>query len=86
MTTRQWAELQRQAEAIEKEKQRNMTAVEWLMERYLSQDYSLTIVDFDTAKEMHKQEIIDAFNQADAVDENNKGWSNAEQYYQETFK
>jgi len=65
-----------------------MTSIEWLMERYLSQDHSLTIVDFDKAKVMHKQEIIDAvgvgsqFNRDYLYGYHDK----AEQYYQETFK
>ena len=38
-----------------------MTSIEWLMERYLSQDHSLTIVDFDKAKAMEKEQIDESF-------------------------
>jgi len=60
------------------------TSIEWLKEKYISQNCSLTIIDFDKAKEMHKVEIIDAYE---------KGYLNlklgdddaGKEYYQETF-
>jgi hypothetical protein len=62
-----------------------MTSIEWLAEMVSKIGYvSADIVE--QAKEMHKVEILDAFNNADAVDENNIGWGSAEKYYQETFK
>jgi len=68
-----------------------MTAVEWLEEQ-IEKRYGLTptsILLFRDAKEMEKQQIIDAYDEGygtrDAfgdVTENNAG----EQYYNETFK
>jgi hypothetical protein len=68
-----------------------MTAVEWLEEQ-IEKRYGLTptsILLFRDAKEMEKQQIIDAYDEGygtrDAfgdVTENNTG----EQYYNETFK
>jgi hypothetical protein len=56
-----------------------MTAVEWLENQYNTSG-KLTPVDFYQAKQMEKQQIIDACN---------AGLSgiprNAEQYYNETF-
>jgi hypothetical protein len=40
----------------------------------------------EQAKEMEKRQIVDAYNNADSVDENNIGWISAERYYNETFK
>jgi len=60
-----------------------MTSIEWLIERlkyrFLNNDTEESI--FEQAKQMHKQEIIDAY------DKNIMGRVNyGEQYYQETFK
>ena len=63
-----------------------MTAVEWLKEKYISQNCSLTIIDFDKAKEMHKQEILNAFSRGAAEGLSGDGASNKEQYYNETYK
>jgi hypothetical protein len=65
-----------------------MTSIEWLKEKYVSQNCSLTIIDFDKAKLLHKQEIIDAVGVGSQFD---RGYlygyhDKAEQYYQETFK
>jgi hypothetical protein len=71
-----------------------MTSIEWLIESIKSLDKSLlnkiiSIEEYNInlkwviqqAKEMHKQEIIDAY------DKNKMGRVNyGEQYYQETFK
>ena len=61
-----------------------MTSIEWLMKDLLEKgiiskyDYE-NMPSFDEAKEMHKQEIIEAYcNGNDLI--------GAEQYYQETFK
>ena len=65
-----------------------MTSIEWLMERYLSQNYDLTIVDFDRAKEMHRQEIIDSYSAGEDNIDNDGctiGRNGKETYYQETF-
>jgi hypothetical protein len=73
-----------------------MTSIEWLriqLENYGSNSHlSLDWNTFDElceqAKEMHKQEIIDAFWNGDSSDCTNEQNSKefAEQYYQETFK
>ena len=67
-----------------------MTSIEWLIEELtpsiaLQQKYIDELKD--KAKEMHKQEIIDAWyngyiNQSPMIDEENCG----EHFYQETFK
>jgi hypothetical protein len=72
------------------------TSIEWLIEQFKEYDFTPAsnneeyviimpcwIFDskIDEAKEMHKQEIIDAY------DKNKMGRVNyGEQYYQETFK
>ena len=57
------------------------TAVELLVEQYLKRKGFLKTSDIEQAKEMEKQQIIDAFN---------NGYLNhrtkSEQYYNETFK
>ena len=63
-----------------------MTAVEWLLVRindeYLYKYYSK---DIEQAKELEKQQIIDAI--AESNKSNNRNVSlNPEQYYNETFK
>jgi hypothetical protein len=74
-------------EELEKiNKEMKQTAVEWLFDRLQSEPF-LTHEDFKQAKEMEKQQIIDA--RIDG-DENytlvgNKREEYAEQYYNETF-
>lgn len=63
-----------------------MTAVEWLLviinDEYLYKYYSK---DIEQAKELEKQQIIDAI--AESNKSNNRNVSlNPEQYYNETFK
>lgn len=62
------------------------TAVEWLVEKMLSQDwYTYKSLEYiEKAKEMEKQQIIDAVNFGD---ERGKitTYSTAEQYYNEKF-
>jgi hypothetical protein len=78
---------------IDKQMSNKKTTVEWLQETLESfgnkheLQVSWTTVDelFEQAKEMEKEQIIDAYNNADSVDENNIGWKSAEQYYNETF-
>ena len=64
------------------------TAVEWLVEQ-LTPSISLQQKYIDElkeqAKEMEKEQIIDSYNNADSVDENNIGWKSAEQYYKKTY-
>jgi hypothetical protein len=55
-----------------------MTSIEWLAEKY-----PISINDYELAKEMHKQEIIDAWDMGRFnIDDIGLG----EEYYQETFK
>jgi hypothetical protein len=61
------------------------TAVERLAEQYYDSEGKLTRQDFEQAKEMEKQHIIDAWNDG-LFGSLRKGEDNAEQYYNETFK
>jgi hypothetical protein len=70
-----------------------MTAVEWLVDQMLKQGYfvnnkTLTYTMLDhlqqQAKEMEKQQIIDAYNDGGEKGFNKFG-ENFEQYYNETF-
>ena len=57
-----------------------MTSIEWLYK--LSKERELDKFDFEQAKEMHKQEIIDAWEMGRFnIDDVGLG----EEYYQETF-
>jgi hypothetical protein len=74
-----------------------MTSMEWLMEQIMKKDNlnnirlgSVKVLNqlFEQAKEMHKQEIIDAFG-VGCHHESKRlvGYQDvAEQYYNETFK
>lgn len=67
-----------------------MTAVEWVLEQYYDSEGKLTRQDFEQAKEMEKQHIIDACNQTEFEDIDGMGIhetiTKGEQYYNETFK
>ena len=68
-----------------------MTSIEWLLDYYknLEKYPYKTFQELEQqAKEMHKQEIIEAFWNGDNSDCTNEQNSKefAEQYYQETFK
>ena len=74
-----------------------MTSIEWLIDQMFKQGYfdgnkPLTFTNLDhlqqQAKEMHKQEIIDAVGVGSQFDRDYLyGYHDkAEQYYQETFK
>ena len=57
------------------------TAVEWLFEQIQKEKY-IEDIDFEQAKEMEKQQIIDAW-----LNSLTKGdYNSAEEYYNETFK
>ena len=65
------------------------TAVEWLYE--LSKERELDKFDLEQAKEMEKQEIIDAWDKGDyCIDLPDGTWEqkykSGEQYYNETYK
>jgi pimeloyl-CoA synthetase len=58
------------------------TAVEWLIEQIIKEK-GLVDLDIQAAKEMEKEQIINAFHK------NSQKWfceEEAEQYYNETFK
>jgi hypothetical protein len=56
-----------------------MTSIEWLIDQLIPKDQREGITDIiEEALEMHKQEIIDAYNNGDL--------RSADLYYQETFK
>lgn len=67
------------------------TAVEWLIEQYES-NYPLTIDAMNQAKEMEKEQIIEAWDNgfANGYDlgkhDDQPNPDDAEQYYNETFK
>jgi hypothetical protein len=61
------------------------TAVEWLLEELVKGDFDQQQIAIKQAKEMEKQQIIDAYQQGF----NNAYFANPlskEQYYNETFK
>jgi hypothetical protein len=62
------------------------TAVEWLLEQYVNKGI-ITIEDIEQAKEMEREQIIEAFKQGVAY-WNGDEWKliDIEQYYNETFK
>jgi hypothetical protein len=66
-----------------------MTSIEWLKAEYIKRGDSLPSGVFEDAKEMHKQEIMNAVNQNEFEDIDGMGISETitkgEQYYQETF-
>lgn len=62
-----------------------MTAVEFLKEKYYDSEGKLTTQDFEEAKEMEKQQIIDAY--ADGrISVIDREIISYEQYYNEKFK
>jgi len=57
------------------------TAVQWLIEQFYNNEGMLTTKQLETAKEMEKEEIIDAY-QSDRFPCSEQ---DAEQYYNETY-
>jgi hypothetical protein len=55
------------------------TAVEWLEEQYYESEGKLTRHDFEQAKQMEKDQIINSW-------VGGKGFLNGEQYYNETYR
>jgi hypothetical protein len=64
------------------------TAVEWLMEINIKQNGIITAADYHKAKEIEKQQIIDAVKSTDYIigATNKESEEFAQQYYNETFK
>ena len=64
---------------------KQMTAVEWILEKITSKIYLYPIIsleDIEQAKAMEKQQIIDAWEDG----QNSFSSRNAEQYYNENYK
>ena len=59
------------------------SAVEFLLEKFKSQNTLLFADDWEQAKEMEKQQIIDACNQIEVIGLDHE--LPGEQYYNETF-
>jgi hypothetical protein len=71
-------------EEIGLEEPKKETAIEWLVQKYIENSI-LNIDDFQQAKEMEKQQIIDAHIKGhNAPSSTIKNWD-AEQYYNETY-
>ena len=63
------------------------TAVEWLFEHLdISQGYKSAIKLLDQAKEMEKEQIIDAYENGVKETNSRCEYQDAEQYYNQTFK
>jgi hypothetical protein len=60
------------------------TAVEWLEEMFNNSEIPNSSMLFKQAKEMEKEQIIDAYYQGDADSDNIH--VDADEYYNETFK
>lgn len=102
MTPAQYNEYQRQADVIEEAKRwekenqlKQMTAVKWFYEKLKTGKFTgKDTIDFlyETAKEMHKEEIMRAFidGEENVWDRKNEGhgfqYDNHEHYYTEKFK
>ena len=69
-----------------------MTAVEWLMDKYTTQNGVIAAADYHTAKEMEKQQIIEAHGDKQKTKSNpgsivTYGYTyTGEMYYNEKFK
>ena len=59
-----------------------MTAVEWLVEKYIEKGI-IFLDDIEQAKAMEKEQIIDAYNISWAL--RDKPYATADKYYNETF-
>jgi hypothetical protein len=62
------------------------TAVEWLLEQLTMANFEEQKIAINKAKEMEKQQIIDAYETAMETDVYNTPLKIGEQYYNETFK
>jgi hypothetical protein len=68
-----------------------MTSIEWLIEQIKSTEWKDKYIwhkedIFEQAKEMHKQEIMNAYNQGASDAYPNGSYIEGNTYYQETFK
>lgn len=66
--------------------EKKLTAVEYLESKIFGDEvFSLSKV-FEKAKEMHKQQIIDAFDDGQANYTLPRDFDNGKEYYEETYK
>lgn len=61
------------------------TAVEWLEKKFYFTNGQLIDIDFEQAKSMEKEQIIEAYQKGFIRELGNRD-EDAEQYYKETFK
>lgn len=59
-----------------------MTAVKWLMDKYITQNGVIAAADYHTAKEMEKHQIIDAIIEANKSNNRNVSLSPTDYYSQ----
>ena len=60
------------------------TAVEWLYEELILEGINVPKVFYDKAKEMEKEQIIEAYNTSFLL--RDKPYSTAEKYYKQTYE
>jgi hypothetical protein len=60
------------------------TAVEWLVDELILEGFNVPKVFYDKAKEMEKEQIIEAYNTSFLL--RDKPYSTAEKYYKETYE
>jgi hypothetical protein len=60
------------------------TAIEWLVDELILEGFNVPKVFYDKAKEMEKEQIIEAYNTSFLL--RDKPYSTAEKYYNETYE
>jgi hypothetical protein len=60
------------------------TAVEWLVDELILEGFNVPKVFYDKAKEMEKEQIIEAYNTSFLL--RDKPYSTAEKYYKQTYE
>jgi hypothetical protein len=65
----------------------NQTAIDWLVEKHINQCGVLLLKDIEQAKQMEKEQIIEAFDWGSYSHyDDNPIYKTAEHYYNKTFK
>ena len=67
-------------------KDKTLTAVEWLVNKIIEENGLISSKDVKQAKELEKQQIIDANNDGYKVGRKTKKFETAEQYYTQTYE
>ena len=62
------------------------TAVEWFEEQLDKLDIEIPFSIFEEAKEMEKQQIIDAYEEGQRAEAKQEFWTKGNKYFTETFK